>query len=347
MVSTTAPVASGSRAPATEESRPQAGPLPTKQGEIGFQEGVHGQEASADDASAIAPMPARHPADRDAIGPESITVPPPAVLSSTPSTVPDPSLSAAPASAPVAETSASSTHSTGKRSIISFLRPKRIPSCGGIRLPTLISFVLQLIVIGATIAGWALTAMVLAANARKDQANNTIQGSFGASSSSIFRRVFRIRAERYGHLHPGQMLPSHHRRSSQSSDTGMGFAPWHRPPIPTYAAALAQSGHGTGDVEDHLIAAPPPPAYGHTRGSTLILAGFLNENLRAQRPPSEHSVRSTREETGERPISYMSRDEEWEEICDAERARALESTLSQLADGSFVGVNHQPVQSRR
>jgi hypothetical protein len=135
------------------------------------------------------------------------------------------------------------------------------------------------------------------------------------------RRVFRLRAERYTYLHPGQLF--------QSGGTGsMGFAPWNRPPLPTYAAALAASGYGTGDVEDHLIAAPPPPAYGNTRGSTLLLSGFLRDSLRAQRPISGSSTRSnppprqslTRVE-GESPAGG-----------EPERTRVLEQTLARLEE---------------
>jgi len=115
----------------------------------------------------------------------------------------------------------------------------------------------------------------------------------------------------------------------------MGFSPWNRPPLPTYAAALAQSGVGTGDVEDHLIAAPPPPAYGNTRGSTFLLSGFLRDSLRAQRPVSAQTQASqinqpAMVERSERPISYVSVDEDWEEVQNAERARRLEETLSTL-----------------
>jgi hypothetical protein len=140
------------------------------------------------------------------------------------------------------------------------------------------------------------------------------------------RRFFRLRGERYSYLHPGEILPRH-RGVPRGSDTGIAFAPWNRPPLPTYAAALAQSGVGTGDVEDHLIAAPPPPAYGNTRGSTLLLQGYLRNSLRAQRPPSVVSEAASERE---RPISYASRDERWEEIQDADRARQLDATLSRL-----------------
>jgi len=126
---------------------------------------------------------------------------------------------------------------------------------------------------------------------------------------------------------------------------GMGFAPWNRPPLPTYATALAQSGVGTGDVEDSAIAIPPPPAYGNTRGSTLLLRGFLRDSLRVtisrgsveadeeghhQRPMSYLSTSSR----PERPVSYRSQDEEWEERQNAERALRLAETLERLEEPS-------------
>jgi hypothetical protein len=82
------------------------------------------------------------------------------------------------------------------------------------------------------------------------------------------RRVFRLRGERYQHSY-GDVL-SRHRRSPSSPDSIISTAPWNRPPLPSYAAVLAQSGVGTGDVEDNLIAIPPPPAYGNVRDNTLL-----------------------------------------------------------------------------
>jgi hypothetical protein len=137
------------------------------------------------------------------------------------------------------------------------------------------------------------------------------------------RRIYVLRAQRYAFLHPGEILPTSRRRG-QLPDASVALSPWNRPPLPTYAAALAQSGVGTGDVEDHIIAAPPPPAYGNTRGSTLLLSGFLNATLRAQRPVSEMSQQH------DRPVSYASRDDDWEVIQDADRARQLEETLARL-----------------
>jgi hypothetical protein len=81
------------------------------------------------------------------------------------------------------------------------------------------------------------------------------------------RRIYRLRRERYER--PGQVLPRH-RHSLSSSYDNNSIAPWNRPSLPTYGAVLVQSGVATGDVEDNLIAIPPPPAYGHIRGSTLI-----------------------------------------------------------------------------
>jgi hypothetical protein len=144
------------------------------------------------------------------------------------------------------------------------------------------------------------------------------------------RRLFRLRGERYSHIHPGEVLPRH-RTIPVHPNTAIAFAPWNRPPLPTYAAALNQSGVGTGDAEDHLIAAPPPPAYGNTRGSTLLLAGYLRDSLRAQRPQSATSQGPAPTSTPtERPLSYISRDDQWEELQDADRARRLEETLARL-----------------
>ena len=159
------------------------------------------------------------------------------------------------------------------------------------------------------------------------------------------RTVFRLRAERYAHVHPGEVLPSARRRDVQEREMAIAFAPWNRPPLPTYAAAIAQSGVGTGDVEDNIIAIPPPPAYGNTRGSTLLLQGFLSDALRAQRPRSNGSMQSWvnvrrseglrgGEDEQDRPKSYVSTDSEWEARLDADRALVLEETLARLEEGN-------------
>ncbi|RPD62696.1 hypothetical protein L226DRAFT_568588 [Lentinus tigrinus ALCF2SS1-7] len=330
-----------------EPPRPQAGPLPRKRGEIGFEEGVDDvPDAESQASSSSLNLPERHPADRDA---------PPAASSG------EGEAAAAPPRSPSRTESTNTANSAGKRSFISFLKPKRIPTYAGLRLTTLAIFAFQLCLFGGTIAGWVLTVkrMQKSTGSSDDQDSSTHTSGFNTTSAQIFvhvafaivslaegvfleRSVFRLRAERYAHVHPGEILPSA-RRAEQ--EVAMGFAPWNRPPLPTYAAALAQSGLGTGDVEDNIIAIPPPPAYGNTRGSTLLLSGFLSEALRAQRPrsagsrASRNSARSSRsarsgEDEGDRPKSYMSTDPEWEARCDADRALVLEETLARLEDGN-------------
>jgi len=313
--------------------------LPSKPGEIGYGEDLPGQDlergVEEDSRSVATALPERHPADRDAneAAGDHTDVPltPAAITASASQTA-------------AAPHDSSSTHSMGKRSIIKFfaVKGRKIPSYGGIRLTTFFLFIMQILLMGGTIAGWVLTVEHINRsnkNASNANAQNGITMQIG-SGSTIFvhvvfavtfigeiilfeRRVYRLRAERYAYLHHGAILPT----SRHPSDASMGIAPWHRPPLPTYAAALAQSGHGTGDVEDNIIAVVPPPAYGHTRDSRLLLTGFLRNSLRAQRPVSVHSQMS---QHGDRPLSYVSNDEQWQEIQDAERARKLEEALSKL-----------------
>ena len=123
---------------------------------------------------------------------------------------------------------------------------------------------------------------------------------------------------------------------SQASRRGlapaMGFTPWNRPPLPTYAAALAQSGYGTGDVEDNLIAQPPPPAYGNTRDSTLLLSAAQPDRNAQFRPRMIETIPESR------PVSYMTIDVHREEREDAARARMLEETLARLEDNSNLNA---------
>jgi len=104
-----------------------------------------------------------------------------------------------------------------------------------------------------------------------------------------------------------------------------------------------ESGVGTGDVEDNQIAVTPPPAYGYTRDSTLLLAGFINSELQEQ----SRLAREAREERSSlatiasidsnksvksRPTSYVTVDSEWDARCDMNRATYLAETLAQLED---------------
>ena len=103
-----------------------------------------------------------------------------------------------------------------------------------------------------------------------------------------------------------------------------------------------ESGVGTGDVEDNRIAVPPPPAYGHTRGSTLLLAGFIGPELREQSRLAREargervsratiaSVQSNETSIKSRPRSYITVDSEWDARCDMSRATYLAETLARL-----------------
>ena len=333
-----------------EPPRPQAGPLPRKRGEIGFREGADDvPEAGSQASSSSLSLPERHPADRDA---------PPAAAAGEGAAAAAVA-GAEPPRSPSRAESTNTANSAGKRSLISFLKPKRIPTFAGLRLTTLAVTIFQMCLLGGTVAAWVLIIkrMQSPASSSDDQQNEPQTTTvFNKTSAQIFvhvafaivslaegifieRSIFRLRAERYAYVHPGEILPSA-RRAQQ--EMAIGLAPWNRPPLPTYAAALAQSGVGTGDVEDNIIAIPPPPAYGNTRGSTLLLSGFISEALRAQRPrsggsaQSRNSGRSSRSgvDEGDRPKSYMSTDPEWEARCDADRALVLEETLARLEEGN-------------
>jgi len=156
------------------------------------------------------------------------------------------------------------------------------------------------------------------------------------------RIVFRLRAERFSYLHPEVELPMRNPLSfPRSGSSGLSFAPWQRPPLPTYAAALRSAAVATGDAEDQEVArmvaigrGDVPPVYGNTRGSTLLAYG-LGAGPLANRPSSGSSQRTTasrsifRGRNGapeSRPVSYG----QSQQIEDALRAQKLEETLGRL-----------------
>ena len=273
--------------PPSYEGGQQAGPLPSKPGELGFIEGVHGQannQASRSDTNVA--LPARHPADRDAPSSESdsSSTPPPAGG--------NPAQASSPPSATMPTTATPSANKPASFKNKTFF--------GGVRVGTFLIFLAQILFLGGFIAVWVITTQKVFKMGGG--------GSFpGGVPSTVFihvvfafvligqlifleRRIYTVRAERYAYMHPGEMLPRYRNRTLAGGDLNFAYAPWNRPPLPTYAAVLAQSGAGTGDVEDHMIAASPPPAYGNTRGSRMLLQGFLTDELRAQRPTSAHST---------------------------------------------------------
>jgi len=160
----------------------------------------------------------------------------------------------------------------------------------------------------------------------------------------IERTMFRLRAERFSYLHPEMELPTRSPFAGGSLHShGLSFAPWQRPPLPTYAAAIRTAPTATGDAEDQEVArmvaighGDVPPVYGNTRGSTLLAYG-LGAGPLANRATSRSSNYSTRgtlavpdaDDTGSRPVSYG----QSQQIEDALRAQKLEETLSRLEAG--------------
>ncbi|KAI9465385.1 hypothetical protein BJY52DRAFT_577321 [Lactarius psammicola] len=312
----------------TEEPGPQAGPLPSKRGEIGFIEGVHTQPPATAQPVDQDTLPARHPADR----------PPPVPSSDLPN---EASLPPRTSSIP---SDSSSITTVDKRTL-----PwrKKLPKFMGIHFMTLLLIYIQILLFAGTIVGWVFAARAL--GIKFDAPPPSPDGGQNSPppppdhSSSIFvhvafavvfiaqlivfeRRIYRLRAERYAFKHPGEILPTSLRRGHSLADPTIPMAPWSRPPLPTYAAALAASGVGTGDVEDPEIARPPPPAYGKTRGSTLLLAGFLRNSLLVQAQEHEENRSESRmSDHSNRSVSIPSRDEEREERRSGNLERGTEA----------------------
>lgn len=315
-----ASTASSSRAPMSE-----AGPLPPKVGELGWPS-LHAQPDAEEDITESSQNVSESP--HVPVRPASRAHPTPASSTAAASTA-----------------SLASTIPTKRSGFLYRLRSSRAkPLFWGLHGPAVIRFLTIVLMICGTITGWALTAQRLsnATNNNPTPANgNTL--SQMADTMGIFvhvafavallielifieRAVFQLRAERWLHTHPGESLPLH--RGGRGPG-GIGVAPWNRPPLPTYAAALGF--RGTGDVEDDVIAAPPPPAYGNTRGSVLLLASALTRLSRLSAQPSPRTPRGDVQQIPEsRPVSYVSTTQDAEVRRDAERARQLEATLARL-----------------
>ena len=306
----------------------EAGPLPEKQGEIGWVAPAEDTTRSLDE------LPARHPADRS-------PTPTPTPISSHPNT---------------STTSLQSRSSALKQ----FLRtPRPLPKIHGVRPSTILRVALIALTLVGSIVGWIITvtkmsrmneqesalpppptqegetAMPAPGTAFEEMTNSSlvfVHVAFGAAVLfqllMLERGVYRLRAERYAHLHPDEMVAA----LAGNGSSVMGLAPWNRPPLPTYAAALGV--RGTGDVEDNIIAVPPPPEYGNTRGSRLLLAGHLPPNL--TRPSSSRSGRDSQgtirdalgrpAEAWSRPVSYG----EDQLLQNARRSLDLETALARL-----------------
>ncbi|KIO33461.1 hypothetical protein M407DRAFT_192319 [Tulasnella calospora MUT 4182] len=253
---------------------------------------------------------------------------------------------------------------------------------GGLANATVLRLAAILVAIGAVVVIWVFAAKVLQANARiaggySNDPSAPDMSPVDATPSLVFvhisfsvailillifleRAVFRARVDRFAYKNPG-VLPQYRyrgglrplragRSSSDSQSWGsIPYAPWNRPPLPTYAAAM--NARGTGDVEDEIIAAPPPPAYGNTRGSTLLLTGLpgLREGQRVpDSPPPPMSDDGHGGDTSRRAsrrasvasslrsfISALGRSRSDNNITGSSSARveAISQTLAKLEEG--------------
>jgi len=312
-----------------ESPRPQADPLPSKRGEIGY------IEAAAPPIDILHTLnehdlPTRHSFDRNR---SPVAVIPPAQSEdvSCPSIVSSPSIVSCPSSDQLS-TTASITKSNG---MLDFFKPQGPPAFGGIRLYTLVIFAVQLSLLGGTVVIWVLVSKRRAITGKEKDHQTPFEQSTIIPVHIVFivvilvqlvlleRLFFRLREERYGFVHHGETLPRDRDipRSAAESSMTLAFAPWNHPSLPTYAAALSQSGVATGDVEDHLIAGSPPPAYDNTRGSTSV---FPRNSLGR--------------ESGTGRLSYVSRDEQRVQVQNAESLRRLEETMDRLEPPPVVYI---------
>ncbi|KAF9649902.1 hypothetical protein BDM02DRAFT_3185856 [Thelephora ganbajun] len=308
-------------------TQPQADPLPTKRGEIGYRESLNpSAPSSTESESDITAHQTSIPADGESQ---------PACSEPGPSPI---------TNADGNQFPAESQPSSGLR--FPLFKPGFTKY--GVRVSTILLLVTQGAFLLITIALWVTIAkLVLPSSDVGKQIGTSVFVHITFILCAIIQVVllerifFRYRAERYAMLHPGEILPDVFNRGEQIS-IRLALAPWNRPPLPTYAAVLMESGVGTGDVEDNRIAVAPPPAYGNTRGSTLILAGFISSELREQSRPTREargersslatvaSVESNKTSNKSRPVSYMTVDSEWDARCDMSRATYLAETLARL-----------------
>jgi len=277
----------------------QADPLPSKRGEIGY---IEVAEPSSTDTLSVRP-PNPHPDDRDSddhsfVYPDAVNPPP------QPDSV-------------RAEQSFSTASITKSHGILDLFKPEGPPAFGGLRLYTLVILAMQLILLGVTVAVWVLVSKRISHIGQLTIIPFHIIFVILVLVQLILleRRLFRLHGERSNHVRPEDILPRH--RSMPRSSMILTLAPWNRPSLPTYAVALSESGVGTGDVEDHHIPYLPPPAYGNTRESTLVLQNIPRAN-------------SGPESSTGRLQSYVCGDEQRDLVQNADIARRLEETMNRL-----------------
>ena len=157
-------------------------------------------------------------------------------------------------------------------------------------ISTLFFCTVQTAMLIGTIVGWAITAIriraLVAARPGEGMGSATVFVHVAFCLATLGqvlvleRRVFALRAERWAYKHPGEILPVAHggRRRGRFGGGSLPIAPWHRPPLPTYASVVADSGARTGDVEVRLHAV--------IQNSCLTLCRTKS----SQRRPRQHTV---------------------------------------------------------
>ncbi|CAE6449709.1 hypothetical protein ACGC1H_005593 [Rhizoctonia solani] len=304
--------------------RPEADPLPSKQGEIGYVPPAD-PCSTPNETRDLPDLPARHPADRS---------PSPPDLDAQPT-----------------QDSITTSGPTFKQ----FLRtPRPLPTIYGVRSAIVLRVVFITCTLIASVIGWIVAVARMNAWDKKSSVFESPRPSISTENNSpinsdplgqmthsslvfvhvafgsavlfqllvLERSVYKFRTERYAYLHPEEMAVM------TEADGVTALGPWNRPPLPTYATALGV--RGTGDVEDNVIAAPPPPEYGNTRGSTLILASQFSPP-RLQSPATSHAgdrqdVLGRSAQDWSRPVSY-GEDEMRENL---RRSLDLEAALARL-----------------
>lgn len=176
------------------------------------------------------------------------------------------------------ETRPTNERASTTKSFFGRLKSNQVPLSSGLQRSTLLLFAILLTLLGATITFWVFAYIRMKAKlAKQDNPMRSLSVLIHvpfvviviALLVHLHRQICNLRKQRSDHLRPGGELPRH-RRSRSSRERLTSLAPWNRPPLPTYNTVLAESGVATGDVDDNLIAIPPPPAYGNVRESTLL-----------------------------------------------------------------------------
>ena len=174
-------------------------------------------------------------------------------------------------------------------------KPRIYPTFGGIRLPTILIFAAQIILLAGTALAWFFTSKHL--NTLTVNGKNLFKGQpsiiFVHAMFAVLvllqvvfleRRIFRIRVERYAYRHPGETLLRARHQSIFSAR--ITFVPWTRASPAAYAAELFHRGTiVTRDVEDRFT---NPTLWQH-RGHYPPSRQVFTEQSRSPKPRGKTS----------------------------------------------------------